>query len=111
MTGPSYTSNPAAIIGGSRVIEALGRYADEVGESAHTALADTSWTGNDSYGRQLKKEFVQTRDSVLATIDAIAAGISAVGDGTLDNLRSIRGTQGGILDAIHEKQGRTGSRP
>lgn len=111
MTGPSYTSNPAAIIGGSRVIEALGRYADEVGESAHTALADTSWTGNDSYGRQLKKEFVQTRDSVLATIDAIAAGISAVGDGTLDNLRSIRTTQGGILDAIHEQQGRTGSRP
>jgi hypothetical protein len=111
MTGPSYTSNPAAIIGGSRVIEALGRYADEVGESAHTALADTSWTGNDSYGRQLKKEFVQTRDSVLATIDAIAAGISAVGDGTLDNLRSIRSTQGGILDAIHEQQGRTGSRP
>ena len=111
MTGPSYTSNPAAIIGGSRVIEDLGRYADEVGVSAHAALADTDWTGNDSYGQQLRKEFVQTRDSVLATIDAIAAGISAVGDGTLDNLRSIRGTQGGILDAIHEQQGRTGSRP
>ncbi|MEV6486989.1 hypothetical protein [Streptomyces sp. NPDC051576] len=111
MTGPSYTSDPAEIVNGSRVIEDLGGYAVEVGVSARAALADTSWTGDDGYGRQLRKEFVRTRDSVLATIDAIAAGISAVGEGTLGNLRSIRGTQGGILDAIHEQGGRSGSRP
>jgi len=111
MTGPSYTSSPEAIMGGTRVIKDLASYADDVGASAHAALADVSWTGDDSYGKQLRKEFVQTRDTVLATIDAIAAGISAVGDGTLDNLRSIRSNQGGIIDAIHEEQGRTGSRP
>ncbi|MFF7330023.1 hypothetical protein [Streptomyces sp. NPDC008150] len=111
MTGPSYTANPAAITGGSRAIRDLGSYAAEVGSAARSDLADTSWTGDDSYGQKLRKQFVQTRDTVLGAIDAIATGITAVGDGTLDNLQSIRGTQSGIIDAIHEQSGRTGGRP
>jgi hypothetical protein len=91
---------------GSRAIHELGRATHALASSAHSALSDTSWTGDDDYGHQLRAKFVQTRDTVLGTLDAVAEGVTAIGNGTIDNLGSILGTQRGVMESIaHQARG------
>lgn len=103
MTGSAFTSDSGDITAGSKAIQDLGKSVEELTSSARTALADTSWTGDDSYGKQLKAQYVQTRESVLNTLEAVAKGITAISDGTLDNLSTILGTQSSVLDSIGQQ--------
>ncbi|MDQ0791044.1 hypothetical protein QFZ63_000952 [Streptomyces sp. B3I7] len=100
MTGPAFTADSDRIMAGSRAIHELGRATKALATSAHYALADTNWTGNDDYGHQLRAKYIQTRESVLGTLDAVAEGVTAIGDGTIDNLGTILGTQRGAMESI-----------
>jgi hypothetical protein len=105
MTGSSFTADSGDVTAGSKAIHDLGDATQRLGSSARAALADTSWTGNDSYGKQLRAKYVKTRDSVLDTIDAVAKGITAIGNGTLDNLDTILDTQGSVIESIDQQSG------
>ncbi|EGG47454.1 MULTISPECIES: hypothetical protein [Streptomyces] len=108
MTGPAFTADSALLMAGSRAIHELGRATRALATSAHFALSDTSWTGEDDYGHELRATYVKTRDSVLGTLDAVAEGVLAIGDGTIDNLGTILATQRGVMESIgqHARGGR-----
>lgn len=108
MTGPSFTSDPGDITTGSKAIKELGDAAKNLADTFRAAMADTSWTGNDSFGRSLRPQFVQNRDSIQTTIDAVSEGISSIGDGTMKNLGTIQNTQESVIQSIEQHTAATG---
>jgi len=73
-------------------------------------VADTSWTGDDSYGRNLRAKFTKNTDAAQKTFDAIGEGVSAIGEArcrTDDTLK----TQAGVLDSISQESAATSGSP
>ncbi|MFF4014685.1 hypothetical protein [Streptomyces sp. NPDC001843] len=111
MTGPAFTTDPGNITAGSKAIKELGEAAKHLADAFRAAMADTSWTGDDSFGRDLRPKFVKNRDSIQATIDAISDGISSIGDGTMANLGTMQSTQSSVIQSIEQQSAATGGHP
>jgi hypothetical protein len=107
----SFTADTNGIASGSDIIKDLSDFAQQIGAAFKAGVADTSWTGNDSYGHQLKAKFTQNTGSAIQTFDAISKGVSAVGDGTLSNLAETLKTQGDVLDSISQESSATTGTP
>jgi hypothetical protein len=107
----SFTADTDGIASGTNIIKELGDFAHQIGASFRAGVADTSWTGNDSYGQQLKQKFTQNTDATQKTIDTISDGVSAVGDGTLSNLNDTLKTQAGVLESISQESSSTSGTP
>jgi len=87
-----------------------GEFALQIGASFRAGVADTSWTGDDSYGHTLKAKFTANTAAAQKTFDAIGEGVSAIGDGTLSNLNETLKTQTGVLDSISQESAATSVR-
>lgn len=109
--GSSFTADTEGIASGTNVIKELGEFALQIGASFRAGVADTSWTGNDSYGHKLKSKFVENTSLAQDTFDAISDGVSAIGDGTLSNLKETLKTQSGVLDSIGQESAATSGKP
>jgi len=109
--GSSFTADTAGIASGTNMINELGQFAYQIGAAFRAGVADTSWTGNDSTGRQMKKKFTDNTTATQETIDTISEGVSAIGDGTLLNLKETLKTQTGVLDSISQESTATSGTP
>lgn len=109
--GSSFTADTEGIASGTDIIKDLADFAREIGASFQAGVADTSWTGHDSYGRQLKQKFTKNTAATQQTIDTISDGVSAIGDGTLANLKSTLKTQAGVLESINQESSSTSGIP
>ncbi|MDX6356345.1 MAG: hypothetical protein QOF98_3248 [Streptomyces sp.] len=109
--GSSFTADIDGIASGTDIIKELGEFAASIGASFRAGVADTSWTGNDSYGHQLKAKFTENTSAAQQTFDAISEGVSAIGDGTLSNLNETLKTQTGVLDSIGQESAATSGTP
>lgn len=108
MTGQSFDADKDAVIAGTRAIRDLAAFAKNLGLVFSAQLADTSWTGNDSYGKQLKPRFIKNRDAVEETMNGVSTGFEAISHGTLTNLGTILNTQGSVIESIDEQGGNSG---
>ena len=109
--GSSFTADTDGIASGTNIIKDLGEFALQIGASFRAGVADTSWTGDDSYGRNLRAKFTKNTDAAQKTFDAIGEGVSAIGDGTLSNLNDTLKTQAGVLDSISQESAATSGSP
>ncbi len=65
--------------------------------------ATSRWPGHDdSYAKQMLPQEKEQREGTITTGSSLSEAIVGVGDGTLANLKSVVGTQNGVLGAIHD---------
>jgi len=104
MASNAYSASPPALIAGTRQIEQISRLANEMINEFITDVSSTSgWPGyDDSYAEQMRPQEKKQRDGSIDTGSSLSEAIVGVGDGTLANLKSVLGTQNGVLDAIHD---------
>ncbi|MFF0220952.1 hypothetical protein [Streptomyces sp. NPDC004629] len=104
----SFEVDPERIHQGSALISELGSYAWSIVAQFKSVMADTSWTGDDENGHKILSNFVENRDSTTGTLQSLGEALERTGDATLMNLKTTKGTQDGILDAIGEQSGEYG---
>jgi hypothetical protein len=111
MASNAYYANPGVLQSGTRQIEQISRLATEIINEFITDVSATSdWPGdNDSYAKQVRPQEKKQREGAVTTGSALTEAIVGVGDGTLANLKSVVGTQNGVLDAIHDSNINTGN--
>lgn len=110
MASNAYYANPGVLQAGTRQIEQISRLANEIISEFITDVSATSdWPGqNDSYAKQVLPQEKKQREGAITTGSALSEAIVGVGDGTIANLKSVVGTQNGVLDAIHDSHINTG---
>ncbi|KPI08692.1 hypothetical protein OK074_3479 [Actinobacteria bacterium OK074] len=104
MSENAYYASPPALVAGTRQIEQISRLAtDMINEFITDVSATSDWPGqNDSYAKQMLPQEKQQREGSITTGTSLSEAIVGVGDGTLANLKSVLGTQSGVVDAIHD---------
>lgn len=104
MSSNAYSASPAALIAGTRQIEQISRLANEMINEFITDVSSTSgWPGyDDDFAKQMRPQEKEQRDGSIDTGSSLSEAIVSIGDGTLTNLKSVLGTQNGVLDAIHD---------
>ncbi|MEU6197107.1 hypothetical protein [Streptomyces sp. NPDC047061] len=110
MSENAYSASPPALIAGTRQIEQISRLANEMISEFITDVSATSkWPGHDdSYAKQMLPQEKEQREGSVTTGSSLSEAIVSIGDGTLTNLKSVLGTQSGVLDAIHDSSIDTG---
>ncbi|MFF7467694.1 hypothetical protein [Streptomyces sp. NPDC008092] len=110
MSENAYYASPQGLVSGTRQIEQISRLVtDMVNEFITDVSATSGWPGHDdSYAQQTLPQEKQQRLNAIKTGTSLSEAIVGVGDGTLANLKSVLGTQGGVLDAIHDSSINTG---
>nr|WSY50991.1 hypothetical protein OG999_13315 [Streptomyces sp. NBC_00886] len=110
MSENAYSASPPALIAGTRQIDQISRLANEMINEFITDVSSTSgWPGHDdSYAKQMLPQEKQQREGSVKTGTSLSEAIVGVGDGTLTNLKSVLGTQSGVIDAIHDSSINTG---
>ncbi|MGW0832704.1 hypothetical protein [Streptomyces prunicolor] len=100
----AYSASPAALIAGTRQIEQISQLANDMINEFITDVSSTSgWPGHDDdFAKQMKPQEKKERDGSVDTGSSLSEAIVSIGDGTLTNLKSVLGTQNGVLDAIHD---------
>ncbi|MFD9053470.1 hypothetical protein [Streptomyces zaomyceticus] len=96
----SYTAELDALADECQRIAELSAFAVRIGEDFRVRTADTSWTGDDSFGRQLRARYVKSTTAAHRTIEAVSAGVAGIGAGTRANLQEIRAARNTALDDI-----------
>lgn len=104
----SFDVDPERVHQGSALITELGSYAWSILAQFKSAMADTSWTGDDENGHKIRSNFLENRDSTIGTLQSLGEALERTGEATLMNLETTKGTQDGILDAIGEQSGEYG---
>lgn len=102
MTGQSFSANSDEVIAGIRAVNDLHQFWQSATANFKARTADTSWTGEDSFGDQLKPKVKQVVTAVGQTADAVGEGLDGIGGGTLSNLHTILAAQGSAIQAIDQ---------
>jgi hypothetical protein len=100
----AYSASPPALVAGTRQIEQISRLANEMINEFITDVSSTSrWPGDDDdFAKQMRPAEKQQREGSVEAGSSLSEAIVSIGDGTLTNLKSVLGTQNGVLDAIHD---------
>ncbi|MCX5238300.1 MULTISPECIES: hypothetical protein [Streptomyces] len=100
----AYSASPPALVAGTRQIEQISQLANEMISEFITDVSSTSgWPGyDDDFAKQMRPQEKQQREGSVQTGSSLSEAIVSIGDGTLTNLKSVLGTQNGVLDAIHD---------
>ncbi|WP_405951131.1 hypothetical protein OG588_37740 [Streptomyces prunicolor] len=100
----AYSASPPALVAGTRQIEQISQLANEMISEFITDVSSTSgWPGHDDdFANQMRPQEKQQREGSVQTGSSLSEAIVSIGDGTLTNLKSVLGTQNGVLDAIHD---------
>lgn len=106
----AYSASPPALIAGTRQIEQISQLANEMISEFITDVSSTSgWPGyDDDFAKQMRPQEKQQREGSVGTGSSLSEAIVSIGDGTLTNLKSVLGTQNGVLSAIHDSNTNTG---
>jgi hypothetical protein len=89
---------------GTRQIEQISQMVTEMVQEFVTDVSETAdWCGDsDSYAKQMKPKEKEQREGAISTGEALTNALVSAGNGTIANVKSVVGTQNGVLDAIHD---------
>ncbi|MFH9044906.1 hypothetical protein ACIA6T_20750 [Streptomyces sp. NPDC051740] len=103
----AYTADTARIQGGIRQVHEISTAAQSMLRNFENRLKPTAgWPGeDDSFAKATKPHAQRENVTAAETMRAIVEAIVAIADGTSENVKNIRSTQAGNLDAILRSPG------
>lgn len=106
----SFEMDPERVAVGISILTDLGTTAWAILSEFDTVMSDLSWTGTDSTGKKIRKNFLENRDATSGSLSSLAEALERTGEATLMNVQSTQDTQNSITDEINQETGSYGAR-